>query len=226
MHFCCALGPRAGKDDLRKSGFDEITHPTLTRAVAGNTIPIRSRVAANVARAFGACLNRLCRLPGGPGFCRRLTLCRPLFHHYTPLLHSKQTGGGLGELRATLVARERHNPPLSPSPFIPRRLGLSPLLSQRPQIRPREIFGRHGNPKLHFGIECEKPRLGQHWDLGRILDVDDQGATTPAVLLGEIDSFGLDGLENSLDLLPCGAIPNGGVERFERELNVHKHAHD
>lgn len=45
-----------------------------------------------------------------------------------------------------------------------------------------------------------------------------------AVLFGEIGGFGVDGLENSLDLLSRRSISNGSVERLRRELKVHEHA--
>ena len=41
------------------------------------------------------------------------------------------------------------------------------------------------------------------------------------VVLGKIGGFRLDGLKNSLDLRPGTSVSNGGVERFEWELNVH-----
>src|ERR1035441_114000 len=103
---------------------------------------------------------------------------------------------------------------------------LSPLLSERLQIRSPEIFRRHGDPKLHFRIECEEPRLSKRRDIRRITNVHDQSSGTSAVVFGEISSFGLDGLKNSLHLLSNAAVSDGSVERFEWEFNVHQHPHN
>ena len=63
-------------------------------------------------------------------------------------------------------------------------MGLSPLLPQRIQACAREIFGSHGDSKLHFGVEGEEERFGERRDIGRAIDVDHKGAATAPVVLG------------------------------------------
>ena len=70
---------------------------------------------------------------------------------------------------------------------------LSPLLPERLQIRSPEIFRSHGDPKLHIGIECEKPRFGKRRDIRRAhldrqpviaRDMKDQAPLSPPSLAG------------------------------------------
>jgi hypothetical protein len=46
-----------------------------------------------------------------------------------------------------------------------------------------------------------------------------------AVVLGEVDGFGLYLAENLFDRLPGAAVSDCGVEGFMRELRVNEHSH-
>src|SRR5437764_1146175 len=65
----------------------------------------------------------------------------------------------------------------------------SPLFTQLVQARALEVIWTHYDPKLHIGLESQKPRLRQRGNLRRIGHVhNDQGTAMP-ILFGEISGL-------------------------------------
>src|SRR6202035_1310828 len=89
--------------------------------------------------------------------------------------------------------------PINPVPASRLTEGLHRLLNCR--CCPLEILRYHCWRRFDAGVQCQKPRLRNAWELRSVIHVEYQNAGAPAAFGNEISSLGLLLLEDGLDHL-------------------------
>jgi hypothetical protein len=105
------------------------------------------------------------------------------------------------------------------------RWALRPLLAEFVQASLCQVWRGHHNVKLAIRVEQQEPWFRKRGNLGRIVHLDDHNRPASALVFREVDRLRLQLVEDALYFLSYGAVPDGSIESFVRDLDVKKHSH-